>query len=332
MAVHMLRAALLAAAWVTIAQAARAQAAAPPATPIAIPCQRACMEQVADQVLAALGARNAARLPLAPHARYTEMGQEMGFDNGLWRTASDVGAYRHVIADPATGQIGVFATMKENGNPFVMGLRIRVTLGRIAEVEAILYRKGSGPAWNDAGIAQLDAAKVPPAIWNQSVPPGQRRSRQDLVRIANYYFDGIQNNDGHGYYPFTADCDRIENGVHTTNTPGIVRMGKFDIGGMGCKAQFSTGLYGVVTEVHDRRFLIVDEEKQAVMAVVVFDHGGFKKTLTTPGGDVVDVGFFSRPSSILLAEAFRIKGDDIQRVEAVGTSVPYHLYPGWGER
>lgn len=336
MAVRLKRTLLLAAASVTLALGgagiASAQTAAPPKTPIAVPCARACMEDIASQVLNALAAKDAKRLPLAATARYTEMGQAMGFDDGLWRTASEVGAYRHVLADPATGQMGLFATMKENGNPVVLGMRIKVEVGRIAEVEAILYRSGSGPAWNDKGVKTLEDMKVPKAMWTTAVPPAQRKTRQELIQTAGAYFDGIQNNDGHGYYPFTDDCDRFENGVYTTNNPGLVKMGNVDIGGMGCKAQFSTGLYGIVTNVHNRRFLVVDEERQAVFAVVVFDHGGFKKTLTTPQGQTVDVGMFSRPSSILLAEAFKIKGDLVQQVEAVGTSVPYHLYPGWGER
>jgi hypothetical protein len=166
-------------------------------------------------------------------------------------------------------------------------------------------------------------------VWN-APPSGRRLSRQELAKVANYYFDGIQNNDGKGYYPFTDDCDRLENGTATTHNPGIVKMGPVDIGGMGCKAQFSTGLYGVVTEVHDRRFPVIDEERQAVFALAVFDHCGCKKSLTMPDGTKVDTGFFSKPSSILLAEAFKIDGGLIRQVEAVGTSVPYHMRPGWG--
>jgi hypothetical protein len=49
-----------------------------------------------------------------------------------------------------------------------------------------------------------------------------------------------------------------------------------------------------------------------------------------PDGTKVDTGFFSKPSSILLAEAFKIDGGLIRQVEAVGTSVPYHMRPGWG--
>ena len=302
-----------------------APAAAQEAVPL--PCERSCMEDLADRYLSALAARDASRLPLADNARYTENGQEMGFDNGLWQTASEVGAYRHVFADPASGQLGLFTTMDENGRGVTMGTRIRLHLGEITEVENVLYRTGSGPAWNDAGYAFLEERKSPIPAWNE--PTARRLSRQELAQAANYYFEAIENNDGKGFYPFTDDCDRLENGTLTTNNPGIVGMGGIDIGGMGCKEQFETGLYGVVTEVHDRRFPIIDEERQAVFAFAVFDHCGCKESLTMPDGTVVDIGMFSRPSSILLAEAFKIDDGLIRQVEAVGTSVPYHSDPGW---
>jgi hypothetical protein len=259
---------------------------------------------------------------------------------------SGVGTYRHVFSDPASGQLGLFATMKENGRPLVMGARIKLEAGPsspaiagegdrvsgggvISEVETIVYRSGTGPAWNDAGVEALDKMQRPKPLWSESVPAGQRKSRQELAQIANHYFEAIENNDGKGYYPFTDDCDRLENGVFTTNNPGLIVMGGVDIGGMGCKAQFSTGLYGIVTRVHHRRFPVIDEERQSVFAHAVFDHGGHIRQLTMPDGRKVDVGFFNRPSSILLAEAFKIQGNNIRQVEAVGTSVPYHLHPGW---
>ncbi|BBC72546.1 conserved hypothetical protein [Altererythrobacter sp. B11] len=297
--------------------------------PAPIPCERACMEQMAGQFLDALAARDSSRLPLAEDARYTENGQAMGFDNGMWQTASKVGAYRHVFADPESGQFGVFSTMDENGHGLTLGARVKLHLGQISEVELVTYRTGAGPAWNDAGYAYLEKLKTPKALWMDEPKPAQRLTRQELVAAANNYFSAIENNDGKGYYPFTEDCDRLENGMLTTNNPGIVKMGGVDIGGMGCKAQFSTGLYGVVTEVHDRRFPIVDVERQAVMGFAVFDHCGCKRELTTPDGQKVAVSMFNKPSSILLAEAFKLKGGQIQQVEAVGTSVPYHSDPGW---
>ena len=307
--------------------------APPNAVPaVALPCTRACMERLADSFLKALAARNPQALPLAGTIRYTEMGQELALGDGLWGTASDVGNYRNVFADPQSGQIGLFATMKENGKPFVMGARLKLELGRITEIEVVLYRSGTGPAWNDNGVLELDKSGKPKDFWTAAPPPGQRLSRQELVAAANSYFDSLQNNDGKKQYPFTDDCDRLENGVFTTNNPGTVRMGDVDIGGMGCREQFETGLYGVVTRIHHRRFPVVDEERQIVFALGVFDHAGTIHELTMPSGKKVSTGMFSKPSSILISEAFKMQGKLIQKVEAVGASVPYHMYPGWGER
>ncbi|HYD24726.1 MAG TPA: hypothetical protein VEB68_08005 [Croceibacterium sp.] len=307
-----------------------ALSAAPAAAqPVAQPCERACMDELAERLLRAMVAHDATRLPLAPDARYTEIGQEMGFDNGLWRTAGKVGNYRQLIADPASGQFGVFATLEENGHGVTLGARVKLEAGLISEVEVVAYRVGAGPAWNDAGYAVLEQIQGAKMLWSDSVPPEQRKSREELATIANHYFEAIENNDGKGYYPFTDDCDRLENGAQTTNRPGLIRMGDIDLGALGCKAQFSTGLYGVVTEVHHRRFAVIDEEHQAVFALAVFDHCGCKRELTMPDGTVVPLAGFNRPSSILLAEAFSIQGDLIQQVEAVGTSVPYHSDPGW---
>lgn len=299
---------------------------------VALPCARACMEDLADRFLKALAARNPQALPLAGSVRYTEMGQALTLGDGLWGTASDVGTYRHVFSDPQSGQIGMFATMKENGRPLVMGARLKVELGRISEMEVVLYRSGTGPAWNDNGVLELDKMARPEALWTAATPPAQRLSRQELVSIADSYFESLQGNDGKRQYPFTDDCDRLENGVHTTNNPGTVRMGDVDIGGMGCRQQFETGLYGVVTRIHQRRFPVVDEERQIVFALGVFDHAGTIHELTTPTGQKVSTGMFNKPSSILITEGFKITGKRIQRVEAVGASVPYHMYAGWGER
>jgi len=304
------------------AQSAQAQ-------PAPIPCERTCMEDLATRLLDAMVAHDATRLPLAPDARYTEIGQAMGFDNGLWQTASKVGAYRHVLADPQSGQFGLFATLDENGHGVTLGARVKLHLGLISEVEVVTYRVGAGPAWNDAGYAKLEEMRTPLPLWTATIPPAQRKTRQELVQIANHYFSAIENNDGKGHYPFTEDCNRMENGTYTSNNPGLVRMGDVDIGAMGCREGFETGLYGIVTEVHDRRFPIVDEERQAVMAFGIFDHRGCKRELTMPDGRVVPINGFNRPSSILLAEAFKVQGDLIQQVQAVGTSVPYHSDTGW---
>jgi hypothetical protein len=71
----------------------------------------------------------------------------------------------------------------------------------------------------------LDAPGYKPEdMWFKTLPPEQRLSRPEMISIADAYFSGLEKNDGKGVngtgtYPFTNDCDRIENGSHTTNVP-----------------------------------------------------------------------------------------------------------------
>jgi hypothetical protein len=301
-----------------------------PEQPIPANCDRACLEHVADEVAAAMVAHDPSHLPLSQDVKYTEGGSPLKLGDGFWATASGLGTYRHYFADPAVGQVVVMRTMQENGNGLLAAIRVRVELNRITEIETVFYKKGSGPAWNDAGIDNLDKVGGPPAKWLETVPPGQRQTRQQLIDTANYYFEGLQRNDGHGYYPFTPTCNRLENGVATTNNT-VLQMGDkdFNPGAMGCKEQFSTGYYGVVREIGDRRWLIADPERGIALAFAVFKHSGTVPVVHLTNGRDFPMKFFSKPSSIQIVEAFRIVGDQIDLVEAVGASAPYGMKSGW---
>ncbi len=81
-----------------------------------------------------------------------------------------------------------------------------------------------------------------------------------MISIATTYFSGLEKNDGKGNngtgtYPFTDDCDRIENGSHTTNVPRPANEPKDAINGfaLDCMSQFKLGYYFVVQAIHDRR-------------------------------------------------------------------------------
>ncbi len=304
-----------------------------PSYPIPAGCGRACLEHVADQVAQAMVSKDTAGLPLSRDVRYTEGGQPLKVGDGFWSTASGLGDYAHYFADPDSGQVVVMRTMREGHGPNadnLMALRVRVELGRITEIETTFYKKGSGPAWNDAGIDSLNKAKAPPAVWLQPVAPGRRLGRQELIEDANFYFEGLQRNDGHGYYPFTSTCNRIENGLSTTNNTEVQKGQPFQPFSFTCKEQFSTGYYGVVTEIVNRRYLVVDPERGIVVAFATFKHAGTVPVVHLTNGQDYDMSFFSKPSSIQIVEAFRITPEgQLDLVEAVGASAAYGLDPHW---
>lgn len=126
--------------------------------------------------------------------------------------------------------------------------------------------------------------------------------------------------------PFDKDCQRIENGVITSNDPSS----KSEITRMSCGAQFATGFTKVITRVQERRFPVVDEERGMVLSIIRFDHSGKNKTITWADGAEHKVNPpFDQPYSFFIAELFKIVDGKINRIEALVTPVPYGMYTGW---
>ena len=294
--------------------------------PIPLNCNRACLEGVVDQYLAALVKHDPSGLPLSKDVKYTENDQMLDVGDGFWKTAEGLGHYKHVFADPEFGQVAMMGTMMEAGGPILMSLRLRIELGRITEIEAVYFKPGGGGPNN---IASVDAQAKADDIWYKTIPPAQRLSRQEMISIADAYFSGLQKNDGKGVngtgtYPFTPDCHRIENGSPTTNVPNTPN-GPF---GLDCMGQFKMGYYFVVQSIHGRRYPVVDRERGIVLAYCVFDQGTVNKGTLSDGRPFEYKGF-NRPSSILVSEAFLIENGKIRRVEMVGPAAFYHLNSPW---
>ncbi len=303
--------------------------------PLPLNCNRACLENVVNQYLAAVVAHDPTKIPLSADVKYTENDQVMAVGDGFWKTVEGRGKYTHIFADPEFGQVAYMGTMMEAGQPLLLSLRLRLELGRITEIESIYFKPGGGGPNN---IAEMDKPHQPEQFWFKSIPPAQRMSRQELIAVADGYFTGLQKNDGKGIngtgtYPFTNDCHRIENGSPTTNVPPNPNApppapGAVNASAMDCLSQFKLGYYFVVQNIHDRRYPVVDQERGIVWAHVVFDQGTVNKGVLSTGQEFAFRGF-NRPSSILVTEAFLIEDGKIRRVEMVGPSVPYHLNSPW---
>jgi len=300
--------------------------------PIPLDCDRACLENLVDQFLAALIAHDPGRLPLSEDVMYTENNQRLEVGDGFWKTADGRGNYTHIFADPESGQVACMGTMREAGAPLLMSLRLRIELGRITEIESVFFRPGGGGPNN---IADMDKPYVPEDFWFKSIPPEKQMSRQELIAVADTYFTGLQKNDGRGIngtgtYPFTTDCHRVENGAPTTNVPRSPDQpaDAFNLFSMDCLSQFKLGIYFVVQNIHNRRYPVVDRERGIVWAHAIFDQGTVNKGVLSDGSTFEFPGF-NRPSSILVTEAFLIEDGKIRRVEMIGPAVNYHMNSPW---
>jgi hypothetical protein len=244
-----------------------------------------------------------------------------------------IGKYKHYFADPEAGQVAFMGTMMEAGAPLLYSLRMRIELGRITEIETILFKPGGGGPNN---IAAMDQSGKVEDIWLRSIPPAQRLSRQEMIAIADAYFTGLQKNDGKGIgntgtYPFTNDCHRIENGAPTTNVPKPADAAPDAINPfwLDCLAGFKKGLYYVVQNIHQRRYPLVDAERGVVWAHCIFDQGTVNEGVLSDGTKHKYPGF-NRPGSILVSEAFLIENGKIRRVEMIGPAAVYHMNSPWG--
>lgn len=290
-------------------------------------CDRDCLEDLTESVLKSMVANDPSRLKTTPDVRYTENGQPLALGDALWATADGLGDYRLHFADPVSGQAAFFGIVGEHGRDVLMALRLRVENRRIAEIETIVLRNPGG----DAGQA-VAALAGPNPLWGQAVPEDERMSRGDLIRTANMYFSGMENNDGRGEYPFADDCNRLENGNRTTNNPDI-RYGEhdsstFNFPAMGCKAQFETGYLSAVTRIRDRRFPLVDVERGVVLSFAFFDHNATVREAHLTNGMVIPFNL-RQPFTWEVGEAFKIEKGKIRFIEAVLRQAPYGMDAGW---
>ena len=294
------------------------------------PCDRACLLDLSEQYIAALVAKDPGRLPLADGTVvYTENGQRLELGDGFWNSVSGRGTYRLDVADPTAGQIVSINTMREAGTPMILVTRLKVRDRRITEIETQLA--------HSEGVANgFEALGQPREAFGRETPPDRRASRDELVRVANMYFSGMQLNDGQGEYPFADDCDRIENGGRSTNAPGRGGAPRPDpktatsySGRWTCREQFESGLLHFVSRIRDRRYVAVDEERGLVMAFVFFDHdAGASRTFQTPDGRTVTAGPVT-PWTWQIAELFKVEDGLLHEIEAVLERVPYGMTSGW---
>ncbi|HEY6816873.1 MAG TPA: hypothetical protein VI168_15160 [Croceibacterium sp.] len=295
-------------------------------------CQRACLEGFVDKYLQAMADGKVDPELFAPTARFTENGVQLPLGNeGLWATTTAPGKYKFYVPDTETQQVAFLGTVMEQTTssatgparepePVGLSLRLRIENGKITEIEQIAARpeRPLGAAANAPSTSPFPATGVaveamgkPHEVFLTPVSAEERArtTREDLIAVANQYFEGMQRNDGKGYYPFSDDCLRHENGMISAGPAGTMGMRGTPV--MTCKGQYETALRNVVSGIRDRRFVAVDRERGIVFAFAAFDHRNINWTWE-------------------LGELFKIENDQIRRIEAIFIRGPYGVCSGWG--
>lgn len=283
---------------------------------------RARLENYLDKYLDAMMANDPNEKLFARNCRFTENGVQLPLGGeGLWYSMSGKGNYKFYIPDVETRQIAFIGTVREGaaspargaqpsaGSLSAVAIRLRINdEGKISEVEQLVMRPettlsssgvntSSSPSTGDA----VEKMGAPNKIFTEVIPESERMSREELVKVGNYYFEALQRHDskgldGKGFYPFTEKCVRYENGMLATEDA--------------LKQFKAKDLNGIVTRIRDRRFVAVDRERGIAFAFGFFDHLSINWTWQ-------------------IAELFKIENGLISRIEAVFLRCPYGTNSGW---
>ncbi len=286
----------------------------------AIDCDRACLNAIADRYMDALVKKDVSVLPLAKDVKFTENGVQMKVGDGLWNTISGKHNYNLKIADVKQAQVAVIEVVEEHGVPGILAARLHVVDGKISEIETVLSRKiDTSPFPVTEGMNKSNP------LFAEQLAVTKRQPRERMISVADGYFDTLQLNDGTLFTQFTNDCNRVENGLLTTNNPNIPN---YDIAKMGCADQFKLGQYVYDDRLRDRRYPLVDEEAGVVLAAGFMDHTGkvydFRWKDGTPQKSI-----FFYPHSFIYLELFKVENNAIRLVESVFASMPYNMPSVW---
>jgi len=308
-------------------------------------CDRQCLVALMQNYLAALVKHDPKAVPFANEVKFTENTANIPVGYGLWVTASGGPTeFQVYAADPVAQQVACLVMMKENSNKDVLlGVRLRLQRGKIVEAEHHAVRDGIA-----GGMPNLQ--KPRPALV-EDLAPADRTPRDQMIDIGLSYYDALVGGDG-TLAPFADECERRENGSTSVGgaraaakppatKPQFPPQGSIDpeMAKLGmalaaapktCAAQISAGVWAYITEIRNRRLLVVDEQKGLAVGFSDFYHDSKLKTMKlrgVPGLESVPAyqGTFNMPAMHI----FKIKKGKIYDIEATGLVLPYGTKTGW---
>ena len=168
-------------------------------------CDRDCLRGVITQYLDAMIAHNPAAAPVAAKVRFTEDTVDMRLGEGLWKNASKLRGYRQDILDVRQGVAASQVIVEESGVPVMLVLRLKVADKKITEIETQVTR-----TQNEGRIFNIAAIQTPSKVMNMTPERSQLSSREDAVKIAQFYPAGLKiDSFGTVDAPYASDAYRI---------------------------------------------------------------------------------------------------------------------------
>jgi len=268
-----------------------------------------------NQYLDALAAGDAGRLALTGTIKFTEMAKELRLNEGLWAKRVTRLPGGQFFADPKTSQAACFAALKVDGTDTLIMVRLRIVDGKIDEIETVVVPENKF-------MFNAEVAAHARALWTEVIPASERRDRAEMFRIMNLYFEGIEQVTGK-IIPVADDAFRLENGTQASTNPAPpahLPPYMHVILKEGIAEQLTNRRHTYIQGIRDRRYLLADEERGIAFGIFLFDQPGRRED----GSETV-----MGRSTMIIPEAFKIRGGIIRHVEAVGTALPYGAQSGW---
>lgn len=263
----------------------------------AAPCDRACLTGLITTYVDALVARDPARLPLAEKVRVTEDSRAIQLGDGLWKTVTGKGSFRHDYLDTAKQVAASHVVVMEGQTQALLSVLLHVQDRRIAGIETLVQRITPESRFQPTELGK------PVRGMDDPVPAGQRHSRQEMIRIALTYTEGLRiGNFTDARTPFAPGSYRVENGVITAG-PGC---GRADCG---LYAQNIILHPGIIASV-----AAVDEENGVVLLWMNFGHTG---------------NSYGEGNALVTFEAFKVWGGQIQSINAFFKGLPVATARFW---
>lgn len=258
-------------------------------------CDRACLTDLMTQLIEALVAHDPSGLPLAENVRYTEDSRLAQLGQGIWQSVTSEGGFRHDYVDTRKQVIGSHVLLHEDDVQVLYSVLLHVADRRIAGIETLVQRVPP------EGRFQPTELGAPIRGMNDPVPDGMRNSREELVRIALTYPEGLRvGNFTDAGTPFSDDAYRVENGVVTADqTDPRRRMYEQNI----------IVHPGIIPSV-----AAVDEDNGTVLLWMNFGHTG---------------NAYGEGNALVTFEAFKIWGGEIHSINAFFKGLPISTARFW---
>jgi hypothetical protein len=173
-------------------------------------CDRECLRGHVTQLLYALVKHDVRGLPVDATLRVTEDAVEKPLAKvGLISTMTRLRGFRQDIIDERAGVAGAHVVAEESGAPVLLVVRLKVAADRLTEVELVATRSRS-----EGLIFNIDGLIAPSAVMNYAPRPAQLATRDDAIKAALHYPQGLNAAKTFAAVnaPFASDAYRYENG------------------------------------------------------------------------------------------------------------------------